>query len=88
MESLIKDLLKQNFKDSNTKSTHAITPNTISISYPFVVSKDALKVYCHYLELFVKEGAVRAAHQAQLENSKTVEFEHLEQVFVQLLLDF
>ena len=42
----------------------------------------------HLLELFIEEAAFRSQNQAKNENSKTVEFEHLEQVFLQLLLDF
>ncbi len=85
MSSLIKDLLKQNLKDSNTKGKHFINgvPETSS------VSKEALRAYCHLLELFVREGALRAQNQAKEDdNSQTIEFEHLEQIFVQLLLDF
>lgn len=69
------------------------------------MSKEGLKTYCHFLELFVEEGARRAELQflKSIENetestvnininintkTNTVEFEHLEQVFVQLLLDF
>jgi hypothetical protein len=54
----------------------------------YLVSKDGLRTYCHYLELFVKEGALRTQIQAKEDEAKVVELDHLEQVFVQLLLDF
>jgi hypothetical protein len=59
-----------------------------TICFLRLVSKDGLRAYCHYLELFVKEGALRAQIQAKEDEAKVVEFDHLEQVFVQLLLDF
>lgn len=82
--SFIKSLMKQNFKDSSTKSNK----NTLFFLCYFLVSKDGLKAYCHLLELFVREGVIRAQNHAKSENSNIIEFENLENVFVQLLLDF
>ena len=79
-----------------------------SVNVNFTVSKEGLKTYCHFLELFVEERARRAEIQflnalknentstseesiVSVNNSSTthtIEFENLEQVFVQLLLDF
>jgi hypothetical protein len=88
----IKEAMKLNFKDNNTKSkliqAHAFYSHVLICSSSFLVSKDGLRGYCQFLELFVREGVFRAEKRAEAGGSSTVEFEHLEQVFVQLLLDF
>jgi len=49
---------------------------------------DALKLMAELLKIFVAEGAARAAQQAKVESSPTVETDHLEKILPQLLLDF
>jgi hypothetical protein len=59
-----------------------------------LVGKDALSAYCAYLELFLAEAIARAELAAKSENTfqavgrASVEYEHLEKIFLQLLLDF
>ncbi|XP_073246167.1 centromere protein X-like [Porites lutea] len=49
---------------------------------------DALKLMTELLRIFIAEGAARAAQQAKVESSPTVETDHLEKILPQLLLDF
>ncbi|XP_068674018.1 centromere protein X-like [Montipora foliosa] len=51
-------------------------------------SGDALKLMAELLKIFIAEGAARAAQQAKVESSPSVETEHLEKILPQLLLDF
>ncbi|CAM1291164.1 Uncharacterised protein g58 [Pycnogonum litorale] len=52
------------------------------------VNGDALKVFTEVLQIFVHEGAVRAAKQAKQEAEKEVKLEQLEKVLPQLMMDF
>lgn len=49
---------------------------------------DALKLMAELLRIFIAEGVARAAQQAKVESSPTVETDHLEKILPQLLLDF
>ncbi|XP_023794771.1 centromere protein X [Cyanistes caeruleus] len=52
------------------------------------VNADAQLLLAELLKVFVREAAARAARQAQAEDLKKVDTEHLEKVLPQLLLDF
>ncbi|KAK2536713.1 hypothetical protein Q9966_006052 [Columba livia] len=52
------------------------------------VNGDALLLMAEMLKVFVREAAARAARQAQAEELRTVDMEHVEKVLPQLLLDF
>lgn len=41
--------------------------------------------YFQVMQLVVKEGALRAVHQAKVESSDTVNVEHLEKILAQLV---
>ncbi|KAK4317827.1 hypothetical protein Pmani_011119 [Petrolisthes manimaculis] len=51
------------------------------------INVEAIKLIAEVMQLVVKEGALRAAHQAKVEGSDTVTVEHLEKILAQLLLD-
>ncbi|XP_030143390.1 centromere protein X [Taeniopygia guttata] len=52
------------------------------------VNADAQLLVAELLKVFVREAASRAARQAQAEDLKKVDTEHLEKALPQLLLDF
>ncbi|RLV92089.1 hypothetical protein DV515_00013907 [Chloebia gouldiae] len=52
------------------------------------VNADAQLLVAELLKVFVREAAARAARQAQAEDLKKVDTEHLEKALPQLLLDF
>ena len=49
---------------------------------------DALIMTTEMMRIYVLEAATRAATQAKSERNKTVEFEHVEKILPQFLLDF
>ncbi|KAK3850091.1 hypothetical protein Pcinc_043180 [Petrolisthes cinctipes] len=51
------------------------------------INVEAIKLIAEVMQLVVKEGALRASHQAKVEGSDTVTVEHLEKILAQLLLD-
>ncbi|XP_043924154.1 centromere protein X [Protopterus annectens] len=52
------------------------------------MSGDAVLAMRELLRVFVTEAAVRAARQAQSENSGLVDIDHFEKILPQLMLDF
>ena len=51
------------------------------------LKKKPLILYAELMELFVKEGLLRAANQAKTEGDSVVSIDHFEKILTQLLLD-
>ncbi|XP_066957445.1 centromere protein X-like [Macrobrachium rosenbergii] len=51
------------------------------------ISPGTVKLMAEVMQLIVREGATRAAHQAKQEESEIVELQHMEKILAQFLLD-
>ena len=51
------------------------------------LKKKPLSLYSELMELFVREGLLRAASQAKTEGDSVVSIDHFEKILTQLLLD-
>jgi hypothetical protein len=52
------------------------------------ISMDGLKAVAEYLELYIREAALRAIAEARACGDRVVETSHVEAILWQLLLDF
>ena len=53
-----------------------------------LVGKEGLSALCAYLEMFMEEAIGRSELVAKAEPADTVDYDHLQQILLQLLLDF